>query len=402
MASLGDKGVGLFAALFFSLLLLTGCSSREVVVVGGMDDKQNMSNTVDIYHPRTGTFSKSAKVMKTGRLTATVTTLANGTVLIAGGQSSGTLNTAEIYNPVSDSFTSTTGLMNHPRVAHAATLLDAAVVGGPLGSRVLLTGGDAFSSAGTAELYDPVSGTFSNTGNMASSRRQHTSVLISHCGCAADGMVLVVGGYDNQANVLSSAELYNPVTQTFTPTGKLNTPRFRHTATLLNDGTVLITGGASQMGAKAGDNPALNTAEIYNPKTGKFTLTKGTMSAYREAHAASLLQDGTVLLTGGQDNHFLVENTAETYNPATGTFTSTSSSCAGAPPPAGCMTASRDFHVAVTLDDGRVLVAGGVNSAFNALASAELYNPGTKTFTPTGNLSSPRDSAAASLIYSSR
>lgn len=397
------KGLISSVAVLFSLIMLVGCSSHEVVVVGGDDGKGNILNSADIYEPSAGTFSKSVNTMKTGRLSATATTLANGTVLIAGGQNSGALNTAEIYQPVSGAFTSTAGLMNHPRIAHAATLLDPAVVGGPLAGKVLITGGDSFSTAGTAELYDPASGTFANTGNMVSTRRQHTSVLISHCGCAADGMVLVVGGYNNESTVLSSAELYNPATHSFTATGSLNSPRFRHTATLLNDGTVLITGGASQMAAKPGNiNPALNTAEIYDPKTGKFTLTKGAMSAYRAAQAASLLQDGTVLITGGQDNHFLVENTAEIYNPVTGTFSPTVNSCAGAPPPPGCMSAGRDFHISLTLDDGRVLIAGGVNSAFTTVASAELYSPSTKTFTPTGSLSSPRSGVAATLIVSGR
>jgi len=397
------KWLSSLVAVMFGLMMLAGCSSHEVVVVGGGDNSENILNTADIYNVSSGTFSKSARVMSTGRLTATATTLTDGTVLIAGGQSSTTLNTAEIYQPISDSFTLTTGVMNRPRVAHAATLLDPAVVSGPLAGNVLITGGDAFSTVGTAETYNPLSGSFSKTGSMAIPRRQHTSVLISHCGCAADGLVLVVGGYDNQFTVLSSAELYNPATGTFTATGNLKTPRFRHTATLLNNGTVLITGGASQMAAKTGDiNPSLNTAEIYDPKTGTFTLTKGTMSAYREAHAASMLQDGTVLLTGGQDDHFLVENTAELYSPATGTFSPTSASCAGAPPPPGCMSTGRDFHISLTLDDGRVLIVGGVNSAFTTVASAEIYNPASKTFTPTGNLSSARSGAAASLIISGR
>jgi WD40 repeat protein len=289
--------------------------------------------------------------------------------------------------------------MHHPRVAHTATLLDPAVVSGSLAGAVLIAGGDAFSAEGTAELYNPATGTFANTANMATPRRQHTAVLISHCGCAADGSVLIVGGYDNQFKVLNSAELYNPATQTFTPTGSMSAPRFRHTATLLNDGTVLISGGASQMAAQSGNiNPSLNSAEIYDPKTGRFSATKGNMTAHREAHAASLLKDGTVLLTGGQDDHFLIENTAEVYDPKSSTFTATSESCAGSPPPAGCMSSGRDFHVSLTLDDGRVLIVGGINSSFATVPTAELYNFANKTFTPTGSLSTPRSGAAANFI----
>jgi hypothetical protein len=114
----------------------------------------------------------------------------------------------------------------------------------------------------------------------------------------------------------------------------------------------------------------------------------------------SLLQDGTVLLTGGQDNHFLIENTAEIYNPMAGIFTATSASCAGSPPPSGRMLSGRDFHISQLLDDGRVLIAG--NSSFATVASAELYNPITKTFNALENMSIPRSGAAASLIISWR
>lgn len=390
-----------WALLFFSFML-AGCA-RMVLVVGGMDDNGNIKNSAELYDPASGLFFSPHSTMSTGRMTATATTLPDDTVLVAGGQGPTSGNSAELYQAMNGTFLMTNGMMNHDRIAHTATLLDAAIVSGPLASHVLLAGGDAFSTAGTAEVYQPLSKTFFSTGNMMSPRRQHTAVLISHCGCSADGKVLVVGGYDNQFKVLSSAELYDPATQTFTPTGNLHTPRFRHSATLLNDGTVLIAGGASQMEAKPGNrNPSLNTAEIYDPKTGKFTFTQGTMNAYREAHGASMLGDGTVLLTGGQDEHFLIENTAERYDPRTKTFTALSVSCAGAPPPTGCMRVGRDFHISQTLDDGSVLLAGGVDSTFRTVASAEIYDPASKTFKLTGSMSTPRNGAAASLVISGK
>jgi len=386
--------------LLLSSLILVGCT-QGVFVVGGSDNNGNFLATAEVYDPASGTFITSRATMSTGRLTATATTLANNTsVLVAGGQGPTSLKTAEIYQSIGDSFTLTPGSLNHVRVAHTATYLDPAVVDA-LGGQVLIAGGDEFSVTGTAEVYDPSANAFTETGNMTSPRIQHTAVLISHCGCAADGSVLIIGGYDNNFNVLSSAELYDPVTKKFTATGKMHSPRFRHTATLLNNGMVLITGGAYKMSSEDNINPALNTAELYNPKTGMFTLTHSTMTAYREAHAASLLHDGTVLLTGGQDNHFLIENTAELFNPTTGTFSSTSSEgCAGSPPPAGCMSSGRDFHLSQTLPDGRVLIAGGVNSAFSTIATAEIYNPATQSFTPTGNMSIPRSGAAASMVLS--
>ena len=314
-----NLGLLFFLIIFF---MLTSCSQQhKIAVIGGSDSSETMLNSIELYDPTAGTFSVVPASMSTGRMTATATTLTNNTVLIAGGQGSGALNSAEVYQPLHNTITLISGKMNNPRVAHTATLLDPAVVSGPLAGQVLITGGDVFSSGGTAELYNPNTNSFTNTGNMKSARRQHTATLISHCGCAADGLVLITGGYDNQSNVLATAELYNPKTQVFTATGNMQVSRFRHTATLLNDGTVLIAGGASQLGAKTGDiNPALNSAEIYDPKTGKFTFTKSNMTAYREAHAANLLKDGTVLMTGGQDNHFIIENTAELYNPTTGSL----------------------------------------------------------------------------------
>lgn len=387
-----------FPVIILIFIMLAGCE-HQIFVVGGSDNSGNILPTGEIYDPSSGTFIKLNNLMSTGRLTATATTLSNSTsVLVAGGQGPTALKTAEIYQILGSSFMLTAGMLNHVRVAHTATFLDPAVVGGSMAGNVLIAGGDQFSEVGTAEIYNQLSKTFMNTSNMTTPRMQHTAVLISNCGCASDGKVLIVGGYDNKENVLASAELYNPATQTFTATGAMHTPRFRHTATSLGDGRILITGGASQMASKNNINPALNTAEIYDPKTGKFTLTTSPMTAYREAHAASLLLDGTVLLTGGQDNHFLIENTAEIYNPATKTFSATIASCAGSPPPSGCMSAGRDFHISQILDDGRVLIAGGVDSNFETIATAEIYNPVTKTFTPTGSMSVPRSGAAASVV----
>ena len=202
------------------VLMLVGCA-HQVFVVGGSDNNGNILPTAEIYDTNSGTFIKSNSMMSTGRLTATATTLSNNTtVLVAGGQGPTSLQTAELYQTLGDSFMLAAGMLNHVRVAHTATFLDPAVVAGLLGGNVLITGGDQFSEVGTAELYNQSSKTFTTTSNMTTPRMQHTAVLISYCGCAADGNVLIVGGYDNKGNVQASAELYNPATQTFTATGK--------------------------------------------------------------------------------------------------------------------------------------------------------------------------------------
>ena len=120
------------------------------------------------------------------------------------------------------------------------------------------------------ELVVPASG-LALTANF---RGGHTATVLANGPAATNGKVLIAGGGDQ------SAELYDPATNTFTATGNMSTPRQRHTATLLNDGTVLITGGYNFSGA-GGSTVYLTSAELYHPNSGTFELLTAPMSAAR-------------------------------------------------------------------------------------------------------------------------
>jgi hypothetical protein len=202
-----------------------------------------------------------------------------------------------------------------------------------------------------------------------------------------NGMVLIAGGQVVSGNVTNSAELYDPTTKAFTLTGNLNAARENHTSTLLNNGMVLIAGGLAQFQLTGAADVPLSTAELYNSVTGMFNAT-GTMNAPREQHTATLLNNGMVLISGGLDAGGKVLDSAELYDPVTETFTQT-----------GSMSAARANHTATLLDNGVVLIAGGRDSNFTALNSAELYNPTTGLFTTiTASLNTARFSHTATLL----
>jgi len=169
--------------------------------------------------------------------------------------------------------------MAHARWNHAATLL-------PTGQVLVVGGYDFGDTLASAELYDPATGLWTETGSMADERRLHTTTLLPN------GQVLVAGGFSNVSGALTSAELYDPATGLWTETGSMATGRGLHTATLLPNGQVLVAGGD-------GDTGVLTSAELYDPASGTWTETGDLVNA-RFVHTATLLPNGKVLAAGGQ------------------------------------------------------------------------------------------------------
>jgi hypothetical protein len=205
---------------------------------------------------------------------------------------------------------------------------------------------------------------------MTTARAGHTATLLR------DGRVLIAGGFDIAGKGLASAELYDPASGTFTPTGDMTEPRGAHMATLLGNGKVLIAGGQTDLTVWA----LLDSAEIYDPSTGAFTATSKMISGGGAGFGPStLLPDGRVFLP-------TVSN-AETYDTQSGSFAATGA----------YSTSSYLFYSITLLQDGRVLVVGVADSAGSA-GTTQLFDPKTNTFSPTGPIGCSDCTVTATLL----
>jgi N-acetylneuraminic acid mutarotase len=310
------------------------------------------------------------------RSSQTATMLPNGKVLVTGGvdNTGYPIASAEIYDPVAGTWTPT-GSMTVPRQSHTATLLPngTVLVAGGIGG----TAASGVSIQTSAEIYDPVAGTWTATGSMTSPRDYYTATLLPN------GTVLAAGG-DNANGQQASAEIYDPVAGLWTATGSMTNARDYYTATLLPNGTVLVAGGFG-----GNYTPGMTSAEIYNPSAGTWTVT-GSMTTAREFHTASLLPNGTVLVAGGFNfigGTETVFASAEIYDPSAGTWTVT-----------GSMTTERYGLIATPLPNGTVLVAGGDGNQTGNLASAEIYDPVAATWAATGSMIAARVNYTATLL----
>ena len=395
---------------------ISGGSDRRVLVAGGSGVSGTTLASAELYNPQTGSWS-SAGSLRTARTAHTAALVSNGRVTVAGGEGAGgKLSSAEVFDPGTGAWSATGSLANARSSQPAAVLLD---------GRILNTGGVGSSGQplASSELYDPdLGGRWAATGALANARSGHTAMLLP------DGDVLVAGGHTtanfigsggnnistSRISPLSSSERYDPARGTWTTTGALREARSFHTATLLtgspaqcgsNCGKLLVTGGQR---AGASQAETLSSAELYDPATGQWRST-APMSTPRYWHTATRLRDGKVIVVAGADANGVLLKTAELYDPVTESWTPTGSltGTTSPQPTDGTARGARIEHTATLLDKdpcgsncGKVLVAAGVGNIGTgpSLASAELYDQASGTFTATSSLSQSRQLHTDTLL----
>jgi hypothetical protein len=312
----------------------------RVLIAGGMRRNQDFYKSAELYDPATGKFQPTGE-MGVGRVGHVAVLLRSGKVLIAGGWvGQGGTDSAELYDPATGKF-SATAKMTAPRGRPSATLL--------ANGDLLIAGGEMRDneSLASAEIFHVRTLSFQPAGSMHHARISHTATLLH------DGRVLIAGGY--AGSVASSAELYDPRNGTFTETGSLAAARCKHTAGILPDGRVLIAGGSDSRGW----NGNLSSAEIYDPRTGKFTAI-GSMndSRFKLPDEAVQLPSGKLLIAGGSRE-------VEVFDADTGRFLTVS----------GQMNDKWHYLSETKLRDGSVLLAGGYPDNDQATARTWIYRP---------------------------
>jgi hypothetical protein len=274
----------------------------KVLIAGGMRRNQDFYKSAELYDPTTRIFQPTGQ-MSVGRVGQTAVLLRSGNVLVAGGWiGHGCTDSAELYDPATGKFTVLAARMTTRRGDARSTLL-------PNGD-VLITGGADHDSPGgivASEIFRVADMRFRAVKPMHFARVSHTATLLR------DGRVLIVGGRGQNVNAV--AEIYDPKTESFIETGSLNTARYKHTAGLLPDGHVLIAGGSDERDW----NGNLSRTEIYDPKTGKFSSAAPLISPrFKLPEEAVMINSGTLLVAGGSEEVELFDSAQAKFIAATG------------------------------------------------------------------------------------
>ncbi|MFJ2831039.1 DUF6603 domain-containing protein [Streptomyces sp. NPDC087263] len=348
-----------------------------VLIAGGRGPTGEALAAVAVFDPVRGTWT-AAPELGSARHGHAVTLLADGRVLVTGGRGAdgAPLDSAELYDPVAGAWTAVAEPMATARHRHSATQLGNGLV--------LVAGGAATRSAdserslSTAELFDPRTGAWvtdpaKQPPPMTEARAGHRAVLLPDSGrVLVTGGALATGGGET---ALAYCELYEPDANAWTPAASLATPRRGHQATVLADGSVLVTGGEATATGAAGrfDPAALAAAESYHPGADSWTRAAAPAGG-RTGHRAVPLRTGRVLLLGGATGPAGTTGyrSATVYDPDTRAWTGVG----------GLGTGRRDF-AAVELADGRVLAVGGVvRSGAAAPGGIDVLTTTTEIFTP--------------------
>ena len=286
-------------------------TNGEVLVAGGIGTNGIALAIAgaELYDASNSTWAATGP-LNTARAFHTATLLPDGHVLVVGGYENykSALASAELYDPASGTWTNT-GSLNTPRWSHLATLL-------PNGKVLVLGGINSSGNLNSAELYDPSTGTWTNTGSLSDARFQSTVTVLPN------GKALVTGGSAEGGTYLASSELYDPASGTWTNTGSLNTARGYHSASLLTNGMVLVTGGLALVPGGSGASSQVAGAELYNPASGRWTPT-GPMNTGRWSFTSTTLSNSLVLVAGGYTTNTTCSAGAELYIPADGTWANT-------------------------------------------------------------------------------
>ncbi len=325
----------------------------QVVALGG-ESQVGIIGAAETYDPINKVWTPQLPQPVRARHTAT--SLNDGTVLFVGGKN------ASFELDLTQTYAAAGGFVNRPgltdgRFNHTATLLNngnVMVCGGQAKIKIAVSTSNGFDVLDSCEIYDAGAATPSwGLAPAMNKRRQgHAAVTL------ASGDVIQCAGCDDQGIFLSSCEIWSPAAPNWAQLPKLPAPRAHHTLTALNDGRVLLTGG---------DNfgTASNLAWLLDPANPTTWIPTGTtMNQARTGHTATLLNDGRVLIVGGTDAAGNATNTAELFYPGGN----------GAFAPTATMALARGYQQATALSTGSVLVSGGRDSVANTfLGQSEVY-----------------------------